>query len=333
VGFETVVGHSRPFREAVEFARKVAQRRLTTVLIVGETGTGKGLFARGIHYAGPHADQPFVAVNCTAIPGSLLESELFGHERGAFTDARARKRGLIEFAGSGTLFLDEISELPLALQPKLLRALEERRFRRVGGVDEIPVAARIVAATNVSLEAAVADGRFREDLFYRLNVLRLRIPPLRERGEDVITLARLFIEEFAGEQGLPIPELADDAIHLLLSHRWPGNVRELKNVVQRAVVSAEGGVLRAADLSIVPRERDRIQTPTPGYTIGIPPDGRALDQIEAEAIRITLEITGGNKSQAARILGISRPTILRKIRRYRIAAPSRRAPDAEEGGS
>ncbi len=190
IGFQAIVGESASLRKAIEFAKRVASRRLTTVLIVGDTGTGKGLFARGIHYASPEAQEPFVTVNCAAIPANLLESELFGHERGAFTDARARKRGLVEVAGAGTLFLDEVSELPLNLQPKLLRALEERRFRRIGGTEEIVGNCRLLAAANSSFEDALSEGRFREDLFYRLNVLRINVPPLRERDKDVEILAR-----------------------------------------------------------------------------------------------------------------------------------------------
>ena len=197
--FRNVIGQSPAILEAVEFARRVASRRLTTVLLSGETGTGKELFARGIHYAGPDPGEPFVAVNCPAIPPSLLESELFGHEKGAFTDARSLKKGLFELAGGGTLFLDEITDLPPDLQPKLLRALEERRVRRLGGFEEIEIRCRVVAATNRSLENEVAEGKFREDLFYRLNVLRLELPPLRAREGDIELLAEHFAREVAHE--------------------------------------------------------------------------------------------------------------------------------------
>lgn len=317
IGFQTIVGESPVLLEAIKFAKRVAARRLTTVLIVGETGTGKGLFARGIHYAGTDAEEPFVTVNCAAIPGNLLESELFGHERGAFTDARSRKRGLLELAGGGTLFLDEVGELPTNLQPKLLRALEERRFRRVGGTEEIVARCRILAAANSSFEKAMSEGRFREDLFYRLNVLRISVPPLRERGSDPAVLARHFTEEITREIGISEKHLCPDAIEVLEKHDWPGNVRELKNVLQQAIVMSEGPDIRAEHLSIFDRDRvARDSDADPSRSIHIPEGGMTLAEVEAAALRITLEMTGGNRSAAARILGLSRPTVHRKIRDY-----------------
>lgn len=329
--FESVVGQSREIREVIAFARKVAMRRSPTVLLMGETGTGKELFARGIHYAGPDPEAPFVAVNCPAIPASLLESELFGHEKGAFTDARDRKRGLLELAEYGTLFLDEVAELPPDLQPKLLRALEERRVRRIGGTEEVEIRCRIVAASNRPLEEAVEEGTFREDLFYRLNVVRIRIPPLRERAGDLEVLSRHFLDELSREQGVPARSLTPEALETLRRHRWPGNVRELKNVIQRAALLADGARIRARDVVIHEREPRRPGlTPDEarseeesGLAIEIPPEGRPLDEIEAEAFRITLSITGGNKSAAARILGVSRPTVDRKIERYDLDRPNR----------
>lgn len=313
--FQSVVGRSPALLEAVELARKVAARRVTTVLLVGETGTGKELFARGIHYAGPTPGEPFVAMNCAAIPESLLESELFGYERGAFTGALARKRGLLELAGAGTLFLDEVSELPPNLQPKLLRVLEERRVRRLGGFEEIEIGCRIVAGSNEPLEDAVASGRFREDLFYRLNVLRVVLPPLRERDGDVELLARHFLAQLAQEQGLQPKTLTPEALARLEAHTWPGNVRELKNVIEQAALLSDGDEIRAQDI----RLQDRRALPSPGAPaaeIRIPATGKSLEQIEAEAIAVTLRMARGNRSATARILGISRPTLLRKIRRY-----------------
>jgi DNA-binding NtrC family response regulator len=317
LGFKSLVGESAPFREAVSLAKKVSTSGRTTVLLVGETGTGKELFARGIHYSGPAGEEPFVAVNCAAIPASLMESELFGHERGAFTDARSRKRGLLELAGEGTLLLDEIGDLPLDLQPKLLRALEERRVRRLGGVEEIEVRCRMMAATNESLEDAVAEGGFREDLFYRLNVFRIRVPPLRERADDIELLARHFLQELVQEQGLEPHTLSICATQTLRSHSWPGNIRQLKNVIERAAILAEGGQITEGNLEIQ-RDRDvgEARPRGGGRNIQIPPEGKALSEVEAEAIRHTLEITKGNQSAAARILGISRPTIIRKMRLY-----------------
>ena len=317
IGFQAIVGRSASIRKAIQFSMRVANRRGTTVLIVGETGTGKGLFARGIHYASSDAQEPFVTVNCAAIPASLLESELFGHERGAFTDARARKRGLLELAGKGTLVLDEISELPLNLQPKLLRALEERRFRRIGGTNEIEAQCRVIAASNGSFEDALSEGRFREDLFYRLNVLRINVPPLRERGDDRVTLAHHFMEQISREMGIASKAFSAEATDVLKLHDWPGNIREMKNVVQRAIVLCDGPEINAEHLSIFERHR----TPgggdhDAGQSIHIPDIGLSMAEIEAEALRITLRLTGGNRSAAARILSISRPTIHRKIRDY-----------------
>ena len=317
IGFQAIVGDSASLRKAIEFAKRVASRRLTTVLIVGDTGTGKGLFARGIHYASPDAQEPFVTVNCAAIPANLLESELFGHERGAFTDARARKLGLLELAGAGTLFLDEVSELPPNLQPKLLRALEERRFRRIGGTDEIVANCRILAAANSSFEDALSEGRFREDLFYPLNVLRINVPSLKDRDKDLEILARHFMTDIAREMGIAPKVLREDAIEVLNRHDWPGNVREVKNVIQRAIVLSDGQDIRAEHLSIFGRGRvDPGSVDDPDRTIRIPPTGLPLSDIEAQALRITLEITGGNRSAAARMLGVSRPTVHRKIRDY-----------------
>ena len=317
IGFQAIVGRSPALLQAIQFSMRVATRRSTTVLIVGETGTGKGLFARGIHYASPEAQEPFVTVNCAAIPANLLESKLFGHERGAFTDARARKLGLLELAGAGTLFLDEVSELPLNLQPKLLRALEERLFRRIGGTEEIEAKCRLIAASNRSFEDALSEGRFREDLFYRLNVLRINIPPLRERGDDRLIMARHFMEQISHEMGITPKPFSTDAADILKLHNWPGNVREMKNVVQRAIVLSDEAEIDAAHLSIFEREQNgQGRGDDPRQSIQIPDIGMTLEEIEAEALRITLRLTGGNRSAAARVLGISRPTIHRKIRDY-----------------
>ena len=313
-----VVGQSDALLSVITLASQVGASRSATVLVCGETGTGKELFARGIHACSANSSEPFVAINCAAIPETLLESELFGHERGAFTDARTLKRGLLEVAGRGTVFLDEIGELPLKLQPKLLRVLEQRAFRRVGGSAELPINARVIAGTNVSLADAVDGGAFREDLFYRLSVVRIDLPPLRERVGDVDVLARHFLRELAREgDGVPAT-LSADAMAALCSHNWPGNVRELKNVIERAVIVASGKTVQRQHL-LFQRRRSvqagaELDNGVAGTTIRIPPGGKTLDEIESEAIQATLVMTKGNLSATARILGISRPTLARKLR-------------------
>jgi transcriptional regulator with PAS, ATPase and Fis domain len=311
-GFQNVVGRSASIMNALAMARRVSDAQKTTVLLLGETGTGKELFARGIHYASANSEQPFVAVNCAAIPETLLESELFGHERGAFTDARKRKSGLFELAGTGTLFLDEVHHLPTPLQPKLLRVLESRRVRLLGGTDEIDIKCRLVAAANPLLEQAVATGAFREDLFYRLNVFTISLPPLRERQEDIALIAKQCLAESVNEHGR-VKVLAPGSIEALQTHRWPGNVRELRNVIERAaILSGEERTIRPEHLLI--QRRSSITEIEAGGEIRIPRTGKTLRAVEREAIQIALRITGGNRSAAARMLGISRPRLARKIR-------------------
>lgn len=312
-GFQNVIGDSPAIREAIKLATRVAAARRTTVLLIGETGTGKELFARGIHYASEAAADPFVAINCAAIPENLLESELFGHEKGAFTGADARKQGLLELAGAGTLFLDEVHHLPPALQPKLLRALESRQVRRLGGLEEIAINCRIIAAAGPLLEQVVATGEFREDLYYRLNVFSILLPPLRDRIDDVEVIARHFLALETREHQQP-KRFSPDAVAALRSHRWPGNIRELKNVVERAaILSAETPVVRAEHLMI----QRRVMRSGPGEDsigeIRIPPSGKLLEEIEREAVALTLKLTNGNQAAAARLLGISRPTLAKKM--------------------
>jgi len=313
-GFQNIVGESPALRAAISLATQVAGARRTTVLLIGETGTGKELFARGIHYASAAANDPFVAINCAAIPDALLESELFGHERGAFTGAHARKQGLLEVAGSGTLFLDEVHHLPRPLQPKLLRALESRRVRRLGGVDEIDVQCRIVAAASPLLEQVVANGEFREDLYYRLNVFAIALPPLRERVDDIEPVARHFLSHETREYQEP-KEFDKEAIAALRFHRWPGNVRELKNVVERAaILSGDSRLIRAEHL-MIQRRVAQMAADDAGNAIRIPPGGKLLDEIIAEAVALTLRLTAGNQAAAARMLGISRPTLAKRMPR------------------
>ena len=324
--FDDMIGQSPTMQAAKAFLEKIAASPASTVLLVGESGTGKDLAAKVLHYNSARAERPFMNITCSALSENLLESELFGHERGAFTDAKQKKQGLLELARTGTLFLDEVSELPHDLQPKLLRALEERRVRRIGGYEEIEVRCRVVAATNESLEEAVAEGRFREDLFYRLNVLRVALPPLRARQGDVTVLARHFLAGLEEDQGLPPVRLSPDALRALEAHTWPGNVRELKNVLERAALLCDGGVILPSDLSLGGRRRmpaDAAAQAT-GF-IAIPAEGRTLSSVESEAIRLSLGLTGWNRSAAARILDISRPTLARKIELYGLS------PDVEHG--
>lgn len=276
------------------------------VLVTGETGTGKELVARALHFEGPRREQPFVEVNCAAIPAQLLESELFGHERGAFTDAKTRKIGLVETAEGGTLFLDEIGDLDLALQVKLLRLLEERSVRRVGGLRDQPVNVRIVAATHRSLEAMVTDGRFRADLYFRIRMVHLAIPALRERGDDILMLADHFLALHARRYGKEGLTMSAGARRALQSHRWPGNVRELRNVMEQAVLMASGPVVESLEFG----------WPGAGGTGGSPPAAGTslnLDQVERDTIARALESVNWNVSQAARVLGVTRDAL-----RYRM---------------
>jgi two-component system response regulator AtoC len=318
--FQVVIGRSEPIQEAIALAYRVARSPIRMVLLAGETGTGKELFARGIHAASDRAAEPFAGINCAAIPESLLESELFGHERGAFTGAATRKLGLLELAKGGTVLLDEVAELSLALQAKLLRVLEDRTARRVGGVEEIDINCRIIAATNESLEKSVARGTFREDLFYRLDAFRITLPPLRTRTSDIDLLARHFVRVIATElnqvpKGLPLESVA-----VLQRHEWRGNVRELKNVIERAFVLSESGEILPQHL-ILHRRSPIAGQGTASELAGqieIPKAGMTLDEIEREAILITLRMADGNQSKASRILGISRATLLRKLQKYEL---------------
>jgi transcriptional regulator with PAS, ATPase and Fis domain len=302
-----VTGPSRVMRDVLDLVRKVAGLD-TTVLILGESGTGKELMARAIHAESPRSHGPFVAVSCAALTETLLESELFGHERGSFTGAIARQRGKFEMANHGTLFLDEIGDITPKLQLDLLRVLEERTFHRVGGTEAVQVDVRIVAATNRDLKKAVANGTFREDLYYRLNVIPVSIPPLRDRREDIPLLVDHLLEQLGVEAGRTIDGVSHDAMSMLMTYDWPGNVRELRNILERAVVVASGAVIQPGDIGLHrPSER------------GSEPVGLlSLDEIERRHIAAVLEHTGGNITQAARILDIDRVTLYNKIKKYHL---------------
>ncbi|RME24528.1 MAG: sigma-54-dependent Fis family transcriptional regulator [Deltaproteobacteria bacterium] len=314
-GFGALIGSSPPMQQLYDVLERAAQSDVS-VLLTGESGTGKELAAREIHRHSRRADGPFVAVNLAAVPDGLLESELFGHARGAFTDARSARRGLFAEAHRGTLFLDEIGELSLPLQPKLLRALQERTVRPVGSDREIEVDVRIITATNRDLDAMVADGRFRQDLYYRLAVVQIETPPLRNRGADILTLAQHFLAAAAARSDRHLG-ISNAAARSLLRYRWPGNVRELENVIERAVALSHGDRIGLQDLpqrvrGITPEPRpDPRQPPLPPADDLVP-----MHVIEARYIRRVLDHTDGNKAQAARILGFDRKTLYRKIRLY-----------------
>jgi DNA-binding NtrC family response regulator len=303
--FAGIVGQSPALKAALKRAARVLPHADATALIVGDTGTGKELLARAIHRGGRRRGGAFVTVNCSALPANLIESELFGHERGAFTDAHAAKPGLFEVADGGTLFLDEIDMLTVDLQAKLLRVLEDKEVRRVGATRSRTVDVRIIAATHEDLREAVAAGKFREDLYFRLSVITLTLPPLRERGEDVILIAQELLQRLAAQHGVAVPPLGVEARRALRAHSWPGNVRELKNAVERALLLSPPGELSLAELlpegSVTDRGNGKFQLP------------ESLDELAATAARATLEQCGGNRSEAARRLSISRQRLRRLL--------------------
>jgi len=315
-GFESIITRDPGMLELIKTAQKMAKYK-STVLLSGESGTGKELIAKAIHLASPWAGGNFVAVNCGAIPENLLETELFGHAKGAFTDAHRAKKGLFEEASGGTLFLDEIGELPQMLQVKLLRALQEGEIRRVGDTNSIAVDTRIIAATVRNLERDMREGRFRSDLFYRLNVLPLTLPPLRERKDDIPLLVDHFLKSASERLGKPAPAMSREAMDLLVQYGWPGNVRELENVIERAVVLAEGCRITPDDLPpAVKNAGDESAAAAMGDgEISIKKAGRAMEE---KLIRKALEQTGGNRTQAAKLLEISHRALLYKIKEYGI---------------
>ncbi len=303
--FSRMIGNSPGLCAALSVAAKVIQRGSATVLITGETGTGKELLAEAIHFNGPRASRPFVEVNCAALPAQLLEAELFGYEKGAFTDARAAKPGLFEAAHGGTLFLDELGDLSVELQSKLLKAIEEKRVRRLGSLKTVDVDVRIIAATHRDLRVAVREGKFRQDLYYRLTVVPIHLPALRDRADDVLLLAERFIDHFSEEYGMPRPELTPRIKAALSGHAWPGNVRELRNAIDRATLLGNG-VLRLEDLFLNDAPRD----PPSGGGLPFP---APMETIEKAAAAGMLERMEGNKSAAAEALGISRARLYRLL--------------------
>jgi len=315
--FEGMIGRSRAMTRLVHLLETIASTN-STILITGETGAGKEVVARAIHHNSPRRAHRFVALNCSAIPESLLEAELFGHVRGAFTGAVGNRQGRLEQAHQGTLFLDEVGTMSAALQMKLLRVLQEREFERIGDSRTVKVDVRVIAATNSDLAQMVADGQFREDLFYRLNVIPVQVPPLRERKEDIPLLVGHFVEKFRGD-GAPALAVSQAAMRQLMAYQWPGNVRQLENAIERAVAFTGGRV--QIDVEDLPAEVQRAEEPTLSAALALPEDGLDLDafiaQIERELIQRSLERTGGNKGKAAKLLNVKRTTLVEKIKRLR----------------
>jgi Nif-specific regulatory protein len=309
--FRNIIGTSKEMREIYDQIAQVAHTN-TTVLIRGESGTGKELVAHAIHYNSPRSSKPFVKVNCAALPESLIESELFGHEKGAFTGAVARKRGRFELAESGTMFLDEIGDLSPALQVKLLRVLQEREFERVGGTETIRVNVRLITATNVDLEQGVQDGRFRSDLYYRLNVFSIYLPPLRERKTDILLLADHFLEKYARQNSKRIKRISTPAIDMLMSYHWPGNVRELENVIERAALVCEGNVIHGYHLP------PTLQTAEGSGTVTKMSLDQAVSAFEKDLIQDALKTARGNRARAARMLDTTERILGYKVKKYEI---------------
>ncbi len=313
--FGRIIGNSPAMRALYQVLEQAAPTP-ASMLILGESGTGKELVAQTIHQLSPRAAAPFVAINCAAIPDTLLESEIFGHEKGAFTGATDRRAGCFELADRGTLFLDEIAEMTPATQVKLLRVLQERKFRRLGGRTEQEVDVRVLAATNIDPVAAIRDGKLREDLYYRLNVFSIALPPLRERRDDLALLIQAFIEEFNTRDNRTVKGVSPQAMRQLEHYEWPGNVRELRNVIERATILARGDLIEPAHLPVFGPAPTAAQPPGPANGVTIAP-GMTVDEAEQKLIMVTLESAGGNKTRAAEMLGISLKTLHNKLNRFK----------------
>jgi DNA-binding NtrC family response regulator len=310
-GFERILGKCPAMGKLFELIHDVSSSGASTVFLCGESGTGKDLVAKAIHYNSDRANRPFMNITCTAITESLLESELFGHERGAFTDAKQLKKGLLELADGGTVFLDEVGDMPATLQAKLLRFLEERTFRRVGGVRDIEVDVRVIAATNREVHKLIEEGKFREDLYYRLNIIPIDLPPLRERGDDVRLLAEYYIDVFAREFRREVRGLTSEALEKLSAYGWPGNVRELRNTIERAVLLVKQDVIDCDDL-VVGRGDSRRQA----FAVELPMGGISLQTVEEQLVRQALTQAGNNQTKAAKLLHLSRDQLRYRMDRY-----------------
>jgi two-component system, NtrC family, response regulator AtoC len=323
LGFSEIIGESESLRKAIDLAQRVAASDVPSILLHGETGTGKDLFARAIHHASDRANAPYLAINCAALPATLIESELFGYEKGAFTDAKQRKEGLFEQAQGGTIFLDEIGEMELPLQAKLLRVLEEGSFRRVGGLKDLPLDVRIIAASNKDLKRFSEEGGFRLDLYFRLSIIRVDIPPLRERGDDVVLLAQHYIDKVnLKRKGNPLKGLSSEVGHIFKRYAWVGNVRELRNVIERASILEDGTEISTTHLPGDMVAAGAAAAGTPGGFV-LPPGGIPLASVEMELAKQAMERTGGNLTRAAKLLEISRDQLRYKLKKsgdYQYAA-------------
>ena len=308
-----LIAVSPVMKRVVEFTRKVAASEATTILLEGENGTGKDVIAKTLHYESARSAEPFVAINCAAIPETLLESELFGFEKGAFTDARAQKKGIFELADRGTLFLDEISEMPHMLQAKLLRVLEDQTFRRLGGLRDIRLNMRVIAATNRTLYDQVSQGQFRQDLYFRLNVIHIVVPPLRERPEDIMPLSNFFVNSYNKKFKRRIEGISPDAARVLLGHDWPGNVRELRNAIERAMILEDSRVITPTSLPLALDHPAITAAPAPASTSGL-----SLYEQERRLLMEALEKTGGNQTKAAKLLDITRDTLRYKMKKFQL---------------
>ena len=311
--FDNIVGNSDSMADMFRVLEKITQSDASTILLQGESGTGKDLISRAIHYGSARREKPFLVINCAALPETLLESELMGHEKGAFTDAKSAKKGSFEAADGGTLYLDEISEMKVSMQAKLLRIIENKSFKRVGGVQDVTVDVRIIASTNRDLESAVREGNFREDLFYRLKVIPIELPPLRKRREDIPLLVSHFIGKFNNEFKRKIKGVTPEAERLLMKYHWPGNVRELKNMIERAIILESEDMILPEHLPAELRNGTGSVKGPREYHVGIPPDGISLDKLEENLLRKALSMAGDNQTRAAKLLGLGRDAL-----RYRM---------------
>ncbi len=315
-GFSSIIGTSPAMQRIFQTIRKVADSEAASVLIEGESGTGKELVAKAVHYESRRSDKPFVPINCAALPETLLESELFGYEKGAFTDAKQMKKGQLELAEGGTIFLDEIGDISPAIQAKLLRVLETRAFKRLGGVEDIQINVRIIAATNTDLTAALKTGAFRQDLYYRLKVIHIRIPPLRERKEDIPLLTKYFIDGYNREFKKQVTGVHPDAEKILLNYPWPGNVRELRNVIERVMILENDPLIRPEHLLVEATGETTPASERAVFDLEIPDEGIPLYEVEKQLIRKALEKTGYNQTKAAKLLSVSRDVMRYKMKKY-----------------